>query len=118
MKKVEVKVVIGSNYGDECKGLATHYFSAEAAKNEKSCLNVLFNGGCQRDHTVETKDTQLRHIFHHFGSGTFDGAYTYFDQNFIVNPIFFCIEKSISYRTFILSEFYRKVSESFFIFDS
>ena len=94
MKKVEVKVVIGSNYGDECKGLATHYFSAEAAKNEKSCLNVLFNGGCQRGHTVETKDTQLRHIFHHFGSGTFDGAYTYFDQNFIVNPIFFCIEKS------------------------
>lgn len=94
MKKVEVKVVIGSNYGDECKGLATHYFSVKAAKSNKKCLNVLFNGGCQRGHTVEIKNPQLRHVFHHFGCGTFDGASTYFDQNFIVNPIFFCEEQN------------------------
>lgn len=87
MKKVKVKVVIGSNYGDECKGLATAYF----AKEYTPCLNVLFNGGCQRGHTVEMTNG-TRHVFHHLGSGTFYGAYTYFDQDFIVNPIIFNVE--------------------------
>ena len=88
MSKVKVKVVIGSNYGDECKGLATHFFS----QSEKvKCLNVLFNGGCQRGHTVELKNGK-RHIFHHFGSGTFDNAITYFDQDFMVNPAIFIEE--------------------------
>lgn len=91
MNKVEVKIVIGSNYGDEGKGLATHYFSQKAKENNKKCLNVLFNGGCQRGHTVELKDG-TRHIFHHFGSGTYDNAHTYFESNFMVNPIFFVKE--------------------------
>lgn len=92
MNKVEVKVVIGANYGDEGKGLAAHYFSQKAKEEHKSCLNVLFNGGCQRGHTVELKDG-TRHIFHHFGSGFFDGAHTYFDQNFMVNPSAFMSER-------------------------
>ena len=90
MKKIEVRVVLGSNYGDECKGLATKFFT-EQAKPDKKCLNVLFNGGCQRGHTVELKDG-TRHVFHHFGSGTFSGADNYFDSLFIVNPIFFVDE--------------------------
>lgn len=90
--KVDVKVVIGSNYGDECKGLATHYFSQSAADLKKKCVNVLYNGGCQRGHTVELKDG-TRHVFHHFGSGTFDHADTYFDKDFIVNPMFFVSER-------------------------
>ncbi len=92
MSKVEVKVVIGSNYGDEGKGLATHYFSQKANQDNKSCLNVLFNGGCQRGHTVELKNG-IRHIFHHFGSGSFDNAHTYFDQDFMINPMVFVEEK-------------------------
>lgn len=88
MSKVKVKVVIGSNYGDEGKGLATHFFSQ---LQKDKCLNVLFNGGCQRGHTVELKDG-TRHIFHHFGSGTFDNAHTYFDQDFMVNPATFIQE--------------------------
>lgn len=87
MKKVNVKVVIGSNYGDECKGLATSCFS----DSSKKCLNVLFNGGCQRGHTVDLKDG-TRHIFHHFGSGTFHNAYTYFDKDFMLNPAIFVQE--------------------------
>jgi len=87
MDKKKVKVIIGANYGDEGKGLATNYFSSFSHK----CLNVLFNGGCQRGHTVELIDG-TRHVFHHFGSGTFNGANTYFDQNFILNPIMFCQE--------------------------
>ena len=88
MGKPKVKVVIGANYGDEGKGLATDYF---AQKAKGPVLNVLYNGGPQRGHTVEHKNG-LRHIFHHFGSGFFSGASTYFDENFLVDPIKFNIE--------------------------
>lgn len=91
MSKVKVKVVIGANYGDEGKGLATDYFSKQAKENGKESLNVLFNGSCQRGHTVELPNGK-RHVFHHLGSGTLQGADTYFDRNFIVNPIFFVNE--------------------------
>lgn len=88
MSKPKIKVVIGANYGDEGKGLATDYFTQQA---KGPILNVLYNGGPQRGHTVEHKNG-LRHIFHHFGSGFFSGASTYFDENFLVDPIKFNIE--------------------------
>lgn len=87
MDKPKVKIVLGANYGDEGKGLVTHYFSSEAAK-DGPVLNILFNGGPQRGHTVEYSNG-LRHVFHHYGSGFFDGADTYFDSHFMLNPIFF-----------------------------
>lgn len=90
----EIKVIVGANYGDEGKGLATHYFSREAVNRGHSCLNVLYNGGCQRGHTVEIEGS-VRHVFHHFGSGTFDGADTYFDKDFMVNPMEFIRELNI-----------------------
>lgn len=89
MSKVDVKVVVGSNYGDEGKGMATHFFSHNAKK--QLCLNVLYNGGCQRGHTVELKNGK-RHIFHHFGSGTYSKAHTFFDKDFMVNPMVFIDE--------------------------
>lgn len=88
MSKVQVKIVIGANYGDEGKGLATRFFSINS---DKPCLNVLFNGGCQRGHTVDLKNGK-RHVFHHFGSGSFDGTDTFFDRDFILNPIVFVQE--------------------------
>lgn len=88
MSKPKVKIVIGANYGDEGKGLATDYFTQKA---KGPVLNVLYNGGPQRGHTVEHRNG-LRHIFHHFGSGFFSGASTYFDENFLVDPIKFNIE--------------------------
>lgn len=88
---MEVKIVVGANYGDEGKGMATAYFSKQASENQKACLNILYNGSCQRGHTVELKDG-TKHIFHHFGSGTLYGAHTYFDSHFILNPIFFVEE--------------------------
>jgi len=88
MSKPKIKVVIGANYGDEGKGLATDYFTQQA---KGPVLNVLYNGGPQRGHTVEHKNG-LRHIFHHFGSGFFSGASTYFDENFLIDPIKFNIE--------------------------
>lgn len=90
----EIKVIVGANYGDEGKGLATHYFSRKASQHGYSCLNVLYNGGCQRGHTVEIEGL-VRHVFHHFGSGTFDGADTYFDKDFMVNPMEFIRELNV-----------------------
>lgn len=86
-----VTCVIGQNFGDEGKGLATDFFSHQSSERNESCLNVLYNGGAQRGHTVEL-DSGLRHIFHHFGAGTLTGAATYLSQDFIVNPILFRAE--------------------------
>lgn len=82
----KISVVIGANYGDEGKGLVT-----DALVDKYSTLNVLTNGGAQRGHTVVTPDG-FRHVFHHFGSGTFKGATTYFPSSFIVNPVLFVQE--------------------------
>ena len=83
-----VKVVIGSNFGDEGKGLMTDYFCAEASNRNESCFVALCNGGAQRGHTVVTPDG-IRHVFHHFSSGTFAGADTYFGEEYILNPLAF-----------------------------
>ena len=84
---VDIKVVIGANYGDEGKGLMTDYF----ASKYKNPLVVCSNGGAQRGHTVVTP-TGLRHVFHHFGSGTLCGAMTYLPSSFVVNPMIFAEE--------------------------
>ena len=46
------------------------------------------NGGAQRGHTV-LKSDGTRHVFHHFGSGTLNGADTYLPEDFILNPLVF-----------------------------
>lgn len=86
-----VKIVIGASYGDEGKGLMTDYFCNKARERGENCLVVLSNGGAQRGHTVDTPDGKY-HVFHHFGSGTFVGADTYFPEKFIVNPMMFIQE--------------------------
>lgn len=91
MNKHTVKIVLGSNYGDEGKGLATHYFAQKAKSAGCSCLNVLYGGGSQRGHTVELKNG-TRHVFHHIGSGFYDGADTFLDRGFMVNPMVFVKE--------------------------
>lgn len=85
-----IKAVIGANYGDEGKGLMTDYFCHQALKSG-TCLNILTNGGPQRGHTVVTPDGK-RHVFHHFGSGTYAGADTYISKEFVVNPMAFMEE--------------------------
>lgn len=85
---VDIKLVIGANFGDCGKGLMADYFCHQAISDGKECVNVLHNGGAQRGHTVVTPDG-TRHVFHHFGSGTFAGADTYCTEDFILNPIVF-----------------------------
>lgn len=82
-------VVIGANYGDEGKGLMTDYFAAQSDNS----LVVRFNGGCQAGHTVTTPDGK-RHVFGHFGAGSFAGAATYLSRHFAVNPALYLKERA------------------------
>ena len=81
---MRASVVIGSNFGDEGKGITTDYI----ASTGRNSLVVRFNGGAQAGHTVELSDGR-KHVFSHFGSGTMAGAHTYLSKHFIVNPSFF-----------------------------
>lgn len=82
------KVIIGANYGDEGKGLMTDFF---ASHEPDRSLVVRFNGGAQAGHTVVTPDGR-RHVFSHFGSGSFVGCPTYLSKYFVVSPMFFVKE--------------------------
>ena len=77
------RVVIGANFGDEGKGLVTDWLCSQGAG-----AVVRFNGGAQAGHTVVTPSGQ-RHVFRHFGSGTFCGVPTFLSQFFVCNPILF-----------------------------
>lgn len=81
-------VVIGAAFGDEGKGLMTHYFASQYGRD---AIVVRFNGGAQAGHTVVTEEGQ-RHIFRHVGSGAFAGAATFLSRFFVANPILFLEE--------------------------
>jgi len=87
----EIKVVIGLNMGDEGKGQVTDYFAYKNYILKQNCIVVLSNGGSQRGHTV-TLPSGERHVFRHFGSGSFLGAYTYLPEYYIVNPMNWAME--------------------------
>lgn len=84
---MKFQVVIGANFGDEGKGLMTDYFASKATNG----IVVRFNGGAQAGHTV-VDPSGHRHVFHHFGSGTFAGLPTYLSKHFMINPIAFVQE--------------------------
>ena len=85
--------VIGANYGDEGKGMYVDHICQN--RNTSIILTILCNGGAQRAHTVVYPDIKdkfkagIRHIYHHFGSGTLLGSPTYFTEDFILNPMIF-----------------------------
>lgn len=76
--------MIGANFGDEGKGIVTDYLCRQYAPD----YVVRFNGGANAGHTVVTPEGE-RHIFRHFGSGSFLGIPTYLSQFFVCNPILF-----------------------------
>ena len=76
--------IIGANYGDEGKGLATNYFTREG-KN----LVVRHNGGAQSGHTVEVGDK--RFVFHELSSGSFNAADTFWDSTY--HPDLYVLQK-------------------------
>lgn len=79
---MNIKAVIGANYGDEGKGLMVDHFTLGSDKS----LVILTNGGAQRGHTVNHKFLGS-HVFHNYGSGTLNGADTYCSKFFMINPL-------------------------------
>ena len=77
----EAIAVIGANFGDEGKGLATDHF----VRQFKAPLVARCNGGAQAGHTVV--DGERHHVFGHVGSGAFANASTYLSSAFILNPL-------------------------------
>lgn len=86
---MNIEAVIGANYGDEGKGLFTEYL----CRNRKNPIVAMSNGGCQRGHTVDNKEKNIRHIFQHFGSGTIIGVPTIFSNTYLLNPIQYVSER-------------------------
>lgn len=83
---MKARIVIGANYGDEGKGTVV----ATYTKTGGHVLNVLTNGGAQRGHSILTEAGSMS--FHHFGSGTYHGADSYYSRFFILNPMQFVQE--------------------------
>ncbi|MBR2522889.1 MAG: adenylosuccinate synthetase [Clostridiales bacterium] len=78
---MSVYVIIGRNFGDEGKGLATDCFAAMSSRKGRSCIVIRHNGGAQAGHTVDLRDK--RFIFHQISSGSFRGADTYWSDTFM-----------------------------------
>lgn len=85
----DIKVIIGANFGDEGKGHMTNYVCSKS----KNPIVIRFNSGSQAGHTVVNED-RTRHVFGHFGSGTFLDTPTFLSRYFAVNPLTFLKEKS------------------------
>ena len=78
---MEVKVVIGSNYGDEGKGLVSANLAREAKQSNKKSLTVFYNGTVQRAHSFGNK------VLHCLAAGEEFGSDTYYHHMFVVDPI-------------------------------
>lgn len=85
---MKARVVIGANFGDCGKGVVTDYLCAQGAG-----IVVRFNGGANAGHTVVTPEGE-RHVFRHFGSGSFCEVPTFLSQFFVCNPILFFEERA------------------------
>ena len=88
---MRARLVVGKNFGDEGKGLATDYFAADSQARGNTCLVIRHNGGAQAGHTVDFPDK--RFIFHQLSSGSFRNADTFWAQAFL--PDLFKLEDEI-----------------------
>jgi adenylosuccinate synthase len=84
-RETTAHAVIGANFGDEGKGLATDALAARLMQEGLDPLVVRSNGGAQAGHTVHTQGR--RHVFHHVGSGAFTGARTHLSRFFVAHPM-------------------------------
>lgn len=78
---MSVTIIIGKNFGDEGKGLATDYFASRSRNARKTAVCVRHNGGAQAGHTVDFPDR--RFVFSQLSSGSFREADTYWADSFL-----------------------------------
>ncbi len=91
---LEGHAIIGAGYGDEGKGLITHYKCRSIKKQLGRVINVRFNGGAQAGHTTYSEKTNTRHVFNTFGSGTMAGVKTHLSEFFLFDPLMFERERT------------------------
>ncbi|SDJ06692.1 adenylosuccinate synthase [Lachnospiraceae bacterium G41] len=89
---MKAHIVIGKNFGDEGKGLATDCFARLAIKNGQSAIAVRFNGGAQAGHTVDTPCG--RFVFHELSSASFRKVDTYWAKDFL--PDLYKLEEELN----------------------
>jgi adenylosuccinate synthase len=75
-------IVVGLQFGDECKGATVDYLCSK----HKVDWVIRYNGGFQAAHNVVMADGR-HHTFSQFGSGTLRGVPTYLDRHAIVDPL-------------------------------
>lgn len=80
--------IIGSNWGDEGKGLGVDALTRQLMGAGHDVLVVRSNGGAQAGHGVELPDGR-RHVFSHIGSGALAGAATHLSRFFVSSPMVF-----------------------------
>jgi adenylosuccinate synthase len=85
---MEVKVVTGSNFGDEGKGLVSGCLAREAAEKGNKTLTIFFNGTSQRAHSFEDVTRHFMAAGENYGSDTF------YHRMFVVDPIMLWLSKS------------------------
>lgn len=98
--KQEIKVVLGSLFGDEGKGSTVQWFCKEAIAQKKRPIVVRFSGGPQSAHTVYNNG--IEHICSSFGAGVLLGVPTYysypevtFDPICLINELIVLYKKGI-----------------------
>jgi adenylosuccinate synthase len=85
-----MKVVVGTGFGDEGKGLTTDFLCSEALSQGLKPVVFRFNGGHQAGHTVQLDGR--RHVFSNFGSGTLRKVPTVWGQHCTFYPTSFLEE--------------------------
>lgn len=86
---MEVKIVLGTLWGDEGKGNTVQWLCRKALEEGKKPCVVRFSGGPQAGHTVVHNG--ITHVCSSFGSGVLLGVPTlYIGRNAFIDPL--CIE--------------------------
>ena len=84
MENTEVKIVIGSAFGDEGKGVTVQYLCKKAIDEGKKPLVIRFSGGSQAAHTINYNG--IEHICSSYGSGVLMGVPTLIWDTAYFNP--------------------------------
>lgn len=85
MENTEIKIVLGSAFGDEGKGVTVQYLCKKAIDEGKNPLVIRFSGGPQAAHTVNYNG--IEHICSTYGSGVLLGVPTLIWNTAYFDPI-------------------------------
>lgn len=81
----EVKIVVGSLFGDEGKGVTVQWLCKQAIDEGKTACVIRYCGGPQAAHTVVNNGVE--HICSSYGSGVLLGVPTYYVFGSLFDPI-------------------------------